>query len=204
MEEQWMPAGAPEEEAPEENRGLRYLFGWIDDLAKFFLLFILLLLFLVRPVMVNGTSMKNTLESGDVVLVRSAFYTPKQGDIVVVSREYNPDEPLIKRVIAVGGQTVRIDYAENKVYVDDVPLDEPYLEGMIMHAPEYFNGEVEYPYTVDEGCVFVLGDNRNNSTDSRAADVEQLANGQIMGQAFLRVYRDEKVRGDDGLFDWLA
>lgn len=159
---------------------------------------IILFTFIMKIVTVNGKSMENTLTNGDMLIVRNLFYTPKQNDIIVV-RSQTLDKMIIKRVIAVSGQKVVIDYNEDKVYVcgrDEEPdendvLDEPYILEKDMIDPENYLSEKyfdensrSYVYTVPAGFVFVLGDNRNDSTDSRAIGLIDL--GDVEGKAVFR------------------
>ncbi len=110
--------------------------------------------------------MLNTLEENDVLIISNLFYTPKQGDIVVFESDVTGyDRPYVKRIIATEGQTVNIDFNNWIVYVDGKPIDEPYVRQVT--APMDSSVFIQYPYTVSEGCVFVMGDNRNYSTDSR-------------------------------------
>ncbi len=134
--------------------------------------------------------MEKTLNNNDRVLISDAFYTPKAGDIVVISRDYikqadgTSPEPIIKRIIATEGQKVFIDYDNNKVYVDDVELNEPYIGNEINTR----NGTVEMPHVVKPGCVFVMGDHRSVSHDSRASDIGDVDVRYILGRAFVRIY----------------
>lgn len=143
----------------------------------------LLFSFAVRLVDVVGNSMYPTLENGDKVIVSNLFYEPQQGDIIVFRKdEYRP-EPLVKRVIAVGGQTVDIDFDLGIVYVDGVALDEPYIAELTTD-PIDFSGPVEVP----EGHVFVMGDNRNYSTDSRYSQIGCVDVRSIMGKVYYTVF----------------
>ena len=101
-----------------------------------------------------------TLEQSDKVVISNLFYHPKQGDIVVLRKRTLMEEPIVKRIIATEGQTVDIDFDDGVVYVDGKALDEPYVNEPV-HDRENFEGKI----TVPEGCVFVMGDNRNASTD---------------------------------------
>lgn len=158
------------------------LFFWLQALSFALIALILIFSFAGRIITVDGTSMLPTLEHGDVLLLRSAGYTPQQGDVVVLTKDFAiyTDRPIVKRVIAVGGQTVRIDYDEDTVYVDDVALDEPYILESDMR-PAYQIEEI----TVPEGCIFVMGDNRNNSTDSRSEDLGAIDTRYVLGKVIL-------------------
>ena len=160
---------------------------WIETIVSSVVVVVLLFTFCFRMVGISGGSMMQTLHDGERVILFSVGYQPKQGDIVVVSRDYmqSDKEPIIKRIIATEGQEVRLDCENNKVYVDGVALDEPY----VFNERDPLVKEqiaVENPHVVKEGHVFVLGDHRDNSLDSRAiGDVDER---YILGRAVLRVY----------------
>ena len=139
------------------------------------------LLLLFRVVVVSGTSMNMTLLDGDYLLLLSnSFYRePEQGDIVVVSRNsFENGSAFVKRVVATEGQTVDIDFELGIVYVDGVALDEPYINNLTTTR-----GGVCFPLVVEEGCVFVLGDNRGISLDSRYPAIGQIDTREILGKA---------------------
>ena len=141
---------------------------------------------LFRVVIVSGPSMKNTLIDGDwLLLMGNVLYRePKQGDIVVACKEtYDNGTPIIKRVIATEGQVVDIDFENGIVYVDNVELYEPY----ILSKTTLFEG-VKFPLTVDEGCIFVLGDNRGESKDSRSTDIGLIDCREILGKAIFVLF----------------
>ncbi len=156
------------------------LYFWLQTLVVALVVLILLFTFVGRIITVNGPSMLPTLHHRDVMLLRSIGYTPEQGDIVVLTKDFHhyTDQAIVKRVIAVGGQTVRIDYNESKVYVDGVALDEPYTLEPVMYP---HGGSID-ELTVPEGSVFVLGDNRNNSSDSRVPELGAIDNRYILGE----------------------
>lgn len=194
----------PEEAAPEKKKITRKeLIGEILEIAETMLVsvFIVLLAFtyLMRPVTVDGRSMVPTLNHEDKLVMYRLFYQPQQGDIVVVNNheghvfDANGDvvpsgrslnENIIKRVIALPGQEVKIDVNEGEVYVDGEPLRENYINERTMTN----DGAFIYPITVPKGYVFVMGDNRNNSTDSRSASVGLVAIEDILGKAYFRYY----------------
>ena len=195
---------------PEEPRqsAVRELFDWADTLVSVAIVLVLLFTFTFRPVTVDGTSMQDTLHDTDRVIICNLFYTPRQGDIVVLKKPIvypglDPDRPFIKRVIAVSGQTVDIDYAANTVAVDGVTLTEEYIylngDGR-MRPPRHDTRQFAH-YEVPEGCVFVLGDNRNNSLDSRYINLVDPADPDylgyvdaryILGRLMLRIYPFDK------------
>ena len=158
------------------------LFFWLQALVAALVLLILLFAFVGRVITVDGTSMFPTLHHKDVLLVHNIRYTPEQGDIIVLTKDFSGyvGQPIVKRVIAVGGQTVRIDYEQDKVFVDGEALNEPYLNEAVMNRP---GGSLTIDeLTVPEGCVFVLGDNRNHSSDSRHVSWVPLMNAIFLGK----------------------
>ena len=174
-----------EEESPsnKQQKELPALLSYLHDLA--FLIAGVLLVFslLFRIVVVSGPSMNSTLVDGDwLLLLGNVLYSePKAGDIIVASKDsFDDGSPIIKRVIAVEGQTVDIDFVSGIVYVDDVPLDEPYTL-----TPTNMSGGVEFPLTVDKGCLFVMGDNRNLSKDSRSVEIGLVDCREVLGKAII-------------------
>ena len=159
------------------------LYFWLQAAVSALVCILLLFTFVGRGVGVVGSSMVPTLHEGDMMLVRSLGYTPKNGDVVVLTKRTFMEEPIVKRVIATGGQTVSIDYASNTVYVDGVALQEPYInEPMLDPASSTMSiTEVEVP----EGYLFVMGDNRNASTDSRDVRVGLIDQREVLGQAVM-------------------
>ena len=156
------------------------------DLVHVLAVFMLVYMLLFRVVVVVGPSMYHTLVDGDrLVLVSNVFYqNPKQGDVIVASKEsFRDGECIIKRVIATEGQTVDIDFQLGVVYVDGVALQEDYTYTMTN-----LDEGMKFPLTVPEGCVFAMGDNRNASLDSRNPQVGFIDEREILGKAvFLMV-----------------
>lgn len=133
----------------------------------------------VHPVFVHGDSMNPTFHDRDLTLCVNAFYEPKDGDVVVAKCEAL-EENIIKRVIATEGQTIFIDYDTSTVYVDDKPLTEDYTLDKEIYYSTMF--ETQNPCTVPKDCVYLMGDNRNNSTDSRTTKVGLVNKKDIVGK----------------------
>lgn len=171
------------------SAAVRELFDWLESGITAIACVILIFTFVGRLVGVEGESMLPTLRDQDRLVATNFFYNPSAGDIVVVTKPNARNEPLIKRVIATGGQTLDIDFEQNAVYVDGERLSEPYiLEPM---DPD-FEADLEFPLTVPEGYVFIMGDNRNNSWDSRMGPVGLVDERHILGKIIYRVmpYKD--------------
>ena len=154
-----------------------YLHDWIYLLMTIFIVFLILF----RVIIVSGSSMYPTFLDGDYLLLLSKiFYSePKQGDVVVLNREsFHEDQPIIKRIIATEGQTVDIDFVTGTVYVDGQALVEPYINNLTTNS----EGMV-FPLTVEENCIFVLGDNRQVSKDSRNPEIGLVDEREILGKA---------------------
>ena len=168
-------------------------FDWIKSFLFSLTTVIFVFTLIFRGVTVNGGSMLPTLEDREYLIISDLFYTPKTGDIVVVqSPNYkNGTEPLIKRVIATGGQTVRINFNTWQVWVDGQELNEDYVffeANSVMNYEDMtpdLNGEAEV--VVEENCIFVMGDHRNDSLDSRSDSVGQIDERYIMGRVLIRV-----------------
>ena len=166
----------------EENPGLREsILDYFHDLIYILTVVVLLCLVFFRVVVVSGSSMYNTLLDGDyLLLISNVFYrNPQPGDIVVASKEsFDNGAPIVKRVIATEGQTVDIDFGAGIVYVDGVALEEDYTYTMTN-----MDEGVKFPQVVEEGHVFLMGDNRNRSKDSRSPEIGQVDRRELLGKA---------------------
>lgn len=187
-------------EKEQENRSLVHeVYEWMDAVIAAIVAVVLIFTFLFRVVGVEGKSMLNTLYNFDKVIISDLMFEPEYGDIVVISRNYlndetidkeNQNEPIIKRVIAVGGQTIDIDKDTGEVTVDGAGLNEkPYLEkedGYISKTDPKTN--FEFPLVVPEDHIFVMGDNREHSLDSRSSEIGMVDKRYVLGHAVLRVW----------------
>lgn len=167
------------------------LFEWAGAVFVSIVIVMLVLTFFVRHVTVSGSSMTDTLQNGDRLLVNSFMYTPQNGDIVVISHGNNYSDPIIKRVIALGGQRLDIDYNTGEVTVDGVILEENYIKGKTRQLSNSISLE-EYDHIIPEGYVFVMGDNREGSLDSRSKEIGIIPVNNIIGKAEWRIMPFDK------------
>lgn len=163
-----------------------FWYSWLQPLIFALVVLILLSTFVGRIIGVDGSSMFPTLHDHDMLVLQSVGYKPTQGDIVVLTQRSFSDQPIVKRVIATGGQTVDVDYDANTVTVTDPDgtrkvLDEPYLGEAMRRPNSPTNAHIEVP----EGSICVFGDNRNNSTDSRSPLVGTADERCVLGRAVL-------------------
>lgn len=186
--------GENSQEEPEEpKKPFSDLLDWASSIVYAVALMLAVNLFIFRSITVSGDSMNDTLVDNDKVIATNFFYTPSYGDIVVVqANKLNIQgtdiygEPIIKRVIATAGDTVRIDYTKGEVYRNGELLSEDYIKELT-HLYRYGYMESGKDYVVPENCVFVMGDNRNVSNDSRnLQDVGFIDEDMIIGKAIVR------------------
>ena len=168
------------ESAEQAVKNERNLYEWVQALIWSVLTVMLLFTFVIRMIGVDGTSMLPTLQHGDRLLVLDSAWCGdfRYGDIVVLRKESFYREPVVKRVIAVGGQTVDIDFDNGSVYVDGKLLHEDYINELTLT-----DEGMEFPVTVEEGCIFVMGDNRNRSDDSRNPALGVVDERYVLGRA---------------------
>ncbi len=167
----------------DKNKSWRFIYDWLDSLIYAIILILIIFAFIVRVVGVNGDSMNPTLTSGDWLTVSAITDEIETGDVVVITQPNSLNEPLIKRVIAKGGDTVDIDFIEGVVTVNGIALYEEYIA-----EPTNRQGDYVYPLEIPEGYLFVLGDNRNNSLDSRFKTIGLIDERYVLGVANARLY----------------
>ena len=185
MSESW------NQEAEQEEPISNDLFYWLRALTLSLVCMVLVFTFFGRLTRVSGSSMEHTLEDGQILLVWSLGYQPQQGDIVVVNKttvEHLNGDAIVKRVIATGGQTVDIDYGTNTVYVDGVALDESYIKEPMYDVSLADPYRSQTHFEVPKGSIFVMGDNRNNSDDSRDSRIGFIDEGYILGEAIFSFF----------------
>ena len=164
----------------EKTEGSGSILEYLHDVVYILALILVLFTFCMRVVIVSGSSMFSTLVDGDYLLLinRPLCGELEQGDIVVASMErFKDGEPIVKRVVATEGQTVDIDFRAGIVYVDGVALEEEYT-----YTPTHLSEGMEFPLVVEEGCLFLMGDNRGDSRDSRAPEIGLVDEREILGQ----------------------
>ena len=196
-----------EEEPKKKVNALQELYGMLHDVIYLLAAVTLIFVFVVRLVGVQGDSMLPTLHNGDYLVLESNFLFGgddlQYGDIVVLNvpeYQHNSDGPIVKRIIATEGQTVDIDFETGMIHVDGVQLVEDYI-----NAPTLYNWEgeyaLQYPVTVPEGCIFVLGDNRNNSMDSRYAPIGMVDEQYVLGKVLFIALPGQTTDGAGNVMD---
>lgn len=188
---------------------LEGIFSLAETMIISLFLVSLVFVFLLRTTTITGNSMLDTLSEGDRVVMTAWYSTPKQGDIVVIDAQHavtmddsgeltvseGMDRYIVKRIIATAGQKIDFNFSKGIVYVDGKFLDEPYISGLTHLDEGAFTGH--YPLTIPEGYVFVMGDNRRDSQDSRSYRIGLVPVDDIKGKILMRVYPFRKF----GLID---
>lgn len=168
------------DETKQEQPG-QSLYEWVQALVCCVLAAVLVFAFGVRVVGVSGGSMRETLQNGDLLLVVNSLFCGdyERGDVVIAAKpSFENGEPIVKRVIATGGETVDVDFANGVIYVDGTPLEEPYIR-----ESTYLEEGMSFPFTVPGGSVFLMGDNRNGSRDSRDPGLGAVDERCLIGRA---------------------
>ncbi len=183
IEEFWIEFNPPVHQEEPVSKVISLCYDVMDSLKGAVVVVFLIFAFVFKAVGVDGDSMFPTLRDGDWVAVSGMAADIEQGDIVVVTQPWERNVPIIKRVIAVGGDTVYIDFDANKVYVNGIELEESYIA-----EPTRVQYDIDFPLTVDEGMLFVMGDNRNVSLDSRSSKIGLIDERYVLGKALVRIY----------------
>ncbi|MDD2956535.1 MAG: signal peptidase I [Oscillospiraceae bacterium] len=173
----------PEDAKAGKIAAIKEIYDWLGTVVFAVVTVVLAFTFLCRTVGVDGSSMEPTLQNEDRLVISHLFYEPQPGDVVVITQPNSADVPIVKRIIADEGQSVMIDFKEGVVSVDGVVLDEPYIS-----EATHLRRDVQFPVTVPQGCVFVLGDNRNHSLDSRDSGVGMIDKRYILGKVIFRLF----------------
>ena len=201
MENKEYPDAADQTASVHRKESTEFKQNVLDSLRDFvcwLTAILLVFMLLLRIVVVSGPSMNTTLVDGDyVILLSNTFYRhPKQGDIIAASKDsFKDGEPIIKRVIATEGQSVDIDFDLGVVYVDGVALDEPYTL-----TPTNLQEGTQFPLTVPGNCLFVMGDNRNVSKDSRDPEIGLIDCRQVLGKAIFLLFPGNDIETDKKQF----
>lgn len=181
-EPQMAEALASDTSYSKENSFQNELFDWAQNIAVILTVVVLVFIFIVRVIGVEGQSMEPTLHNGDWMLISNLFFEPKHGDIVVLTKRQFMEQPIVKRVIATEGQTIDIDFTSGRVSVNGRMLEEPYIADATRRQ-----FDMTFPATVPKGCVFVMGDNRNHSSDSRVASLGMVDKRYVLGKLLFRI-----------------
>lgn len=178
---------------PKASKPWKFVYEWMDSLVFAFITILLVFTFLFRIVGVKGTSMVPTLQNGNWLAVRAINTEIQRGDIVVVTQPNDLNEPIIKRVIGLSGDKININFETGEVTVNGTLLNEPYIS-----ESTHRRFDVTFPVTVPEGCVFVMGDNRNDSLDSRSSVIGFIDCNYVLGVAEFRIipFGDWKIDTD--------
>lgn len=195
-----MNMGAGMEEPQDERKLTGFsaeIYEWLEAIAFALAIVVLIFTFIFRIVSISGESMLNTLQDDDRVLVWSIFYEPEQNDVIIIlpseeteENEGDLNKPLVKRIVATEGQWV--DIRDGSVFVSDSE-DGNYVlfdaaSSSALDSSTDPGGYFNYPQQIAEDCVFVLGDNRNVSTDSRDSRVGMIHTDNILGKVIFRIY----------------
>ena len=174
------------DEPKKANAAVSFIFDVTDSLKGAVIAAFVIFCLVFRVIGVEGTSMMPTLHDGDWVAVSGISMNIKKGDIVIITQPWERNVPIVKRVVATGGDTVDIDFALGEVFVNGEKLNEPYID-----EPTTLSYDVQFPLTVPEGKVFVMGDNRGDSLDSRSSKIGCIDERYILGKVMIRLYPSE-------------
>lgn len=167
----------------EDTSGSKWsnVFDWLSSIVAAFIVIFIVFTFAFRAVAVSGRSMNPTLNDKDWLAVTNFNYKPNHGDIVIVTQPNDLNESIIKRVIGLPGDTIDIDFEKGVVYRNGVQLEENYT-----NTPTNLSYDISFPIVVPEGKVFVMGDNRNDSLDSRSSRIGFIDERYLLGKVVFR------------------
>lgn len=184
IEEFWIEFNPPAvQEETQASGAITLFYDMVDSLKGAIIVVFIIFACFFRVIGVDGDSMFPTLKDGDWLAISGITAEIERGDIVVVTQPWERNVPIIKRVVAVGGDTVDIDFDNGKVYVNNTEIYEPYI-----NEPTETSYDVEFPITVDDGKIFLMGDNRNISLDSRSTKIGLVDERYILGKALIRLF----------------
>ncbi len=184
----YYPGGLTQEEAEAKRKRWFQFFDMAGSIIAALVIIFIVFTFMFRAVSVVGSSMVPTLSDGDWLLVSSKSDYDR-GDIIIITQPNDRNEPLVKRIVALGGETIDIDFITGEVTVNGKVLDEPYIKELT-----HLSYDVDFPYHVPEGCVFAMGDNRNDSLDSRSSRIGPIDERYILGKAVVRILPFDEIK----------
>ena len=178
IEEYWVSF-----EQESSKKSIAAAFGICDAIKISLIIIFVAFSLLVKFVGVDGESMEPTLKNGDILCISSGISSPKRGDIVVISQPWEKNIPIIKRIIGIEGDEIDIDFASGEVFVNSEKLNESYI-----NSKTNLEYDLSFPLTVEKGKVFVMGDNRNDSLDSRSSQIGQIDENYILGKVYFKLF----------------
>ncbi len=184
----YYPGGLSPEQAEAKRKKWYQSYDMIGSILAALVIIFVIFTFMFRAVSVVGSSMVPTLTDGDWLLISSESEY-ERGDIIIITQPNDRNEPLVKRIVALGGETIDIDFNTHEVRVNGELLDEPYI-----FEPTASSFDVEFPYHVPEGHVFAMGDNRNDSLDSRSSRIGPIDERYILGKAVIRILPFDEIK----------
>lgn len=184
----YYPGGLTPEQAESKRKKWYQMYDLAGSVLAALVIIFIVFTFMFRAVSVVGDSMNPTLTDGDWLLVNSKSEYDR-GDIIIITQPNDRNEPLVKRVVALGGETIDIDFITHEVKINGEVIDEPYI-----FEPTQLSYDISFPYHVPDGCVFALGDNRNNSLDSRSSRIGPIDERYILGKAFIRILPFDEIK----------